>query len=470
MSIGAPDCSRPKGPSMRTSIDQLTGETVELLQQLIRNQCVNEGTPESGNEERNAQLLRDQLDNLGVDFQTFEPSPGRTSLVARYEGTDPAAPALCMMGHTDVVPVSPEGWMNDPFGGELITTDGTTEVWGRGAVDMLNLTSSMLVAFREIVRSGTRYPGDIIYFAVADEEAGGVLGAKDIIDNNWDAVACDYVLTEYGGTPSFTDQGTTVLLTSGEKSGAFRHLEIVGSPGHGSMPWGTDNALIKAAKIVQRMTEYKIAPRLDEMFADRVRALGLDADVEKKLLDPAHIDDALAELPLGIARNLHSCCQMSFSPNVVRSGEKDNTIPDRADLYVDIRTLPGETDEDADNHLRAIIGEDLMPSVTINRRYDDEPEAPALSSTDTPLWSALADSIQIAYPEARVVPSIVTGGTDARFFRAKGIPAYGAGLLSNKISFGEFQNRFHGNNERIDVESLRLTTELWLNVCDRLWV
>ena len=437
---------------------------------MIRNQCVNDGTAASGHEARNARLVRDELDGLGVDFETFEPEPNRTSLIARYEGTDPKAPTLCLMGHTDVVPVSADGWQNDPFGGELITdADGTAEIWGRGAVDMLNLTSSMLVAFREIIRSGKRYPGDIVYFAVADEEAGGVLGAKYIIENHWDAIACDYVLTEYGGTPSFTNDGTTVLLTSGEKRGAFRHLEITGSPGHGSMPYGTDNALIKAAKIVTRMTEHDVAPRLDEMFRDRVRALGFDAEMQSRLLDPSRIDDALAELPLGMARNLHSCCQMSFSPNVITSGDKDNTIPDRADLMVDIRMLPGETDDDADRHLREIIGEDLLSSVTIHRKYDED-EGPAMSTTDTPLWSALRDSIQIAYPEARVVPSIVTGGTDARFFRTKGIPAYGAGLLSNKVSFAEFQNRFHGNNERIDVESLRLTTELWLNVCDRLWV
>lgn len=455
---------------MGTSIETLTSETVELLQQLIRNQCVNDGTPESGNEDRSARLLRDELDGIGVDFETFEPADGRTSLIARYEGTDPSAPTLCMMGHTDVVPVSPEGWKNDPFGGELITTDdGTAEVWGRGAVDMLNLTSSMLVAFREIVRSGTRYPGDIIYFAVADEEAGGVLGAKDIVENNWDAIKCDYMLTEYGGTPSFTDDGTTVLLTNGEKKGAFRHLEIAGQPGHGSMPYGTDNALIKAAKIVNRLSEYQVAPRIDEMFRDRIRALGFDSDTEKKLLDPAQIDDALAALPPGMARNVHSCCQMSFSPNVLQSGDKDNTIPGHADLFVDIRMLPGETQEDADDHLREIIGEDLLPSVTISRKYDDEPDGPAMSTTDTPLWSALTDAIQMAYPGARVVPSIVTGGTDARFFRAKGVPAYGAGLLSNKISFGEFQSRFHGHNERIDLESLKLTTQLWLDVCSRLW-
>lgn len=459
-----------QGANVATSIDKLTQETVELLQQLIRNQCVNDGTPESGHEDRSARLLRDELDGTGVDFETFEPEPGRTSMIARYEGTDPDAPALCLMGHTDVVPVSPDGWKNDPFGGELITSaDGTPEVWGRGAVDMLNVTSSMLVAFREIVRSGKRYPGDIIYFAVADEEAGGVLGAREIVENHWDAIKCEYVLTEYGGTPSFTDDGTTVLLTNGEKKGAFRHLLISGEPGHGSMPYGRDNALIKAAKIVTRMSEYEIAPQIDELFKERVRALGFAPEMEKKLLDPAHIDDALAELPPGMARNLHSCCQMSFSPNVLNSGEKDNTIPDFAELHVDIRVLPGESQDDADRRLKEIIGDDLLASVEITRPFD-EPDSPAISSTDTPLWSALTDSIQMAYPDARVVPSIVTGGTDARFFRERGVPAYGAGLLSNKVSFAEFQNRFHGHNERIDIESLKLTTALWLNVCDRLWV
>ena len=184
---------------------------------------------------------------------------------------------------------------------------------------------------------------------------------------------------------------------------------------------------------------------------------------------PSSIDDALAELPPAMARNLHSCCQMSFSPNVLHSGDKDNTVPGHADLFVDIRILPGETQDDADRRLREIIGDDLLPSVTIKRKYDDEPDGPAVSSTDTPLWSALSDAIQMAYPGAKVVPSIVTGGTDARFFRHRGVPAYGAGLLSDKISLAEFLNRFHGHNERIDTESLQLTTQLWLDVCDRFW-
>ena len=119
----------------------------------------------------------------------FESRPGRTSIVARIEGSDPSAPALCLMGHTDVVPVNPDGWSADPFGGELI--DG--EVWGRGAIDMLNITSSMAVAFRRLATEGFRPKGTLIYFGVADEEAGGHWGAEHMVDKHWDDVGAEYV-------------------------------------------------------------------------------------------------------------------------------------------------------------------------------------------------------------------------------------------------------------------------------------
>jgi len=448
---------------MSDLLDRLTNETTELLQALIRNQCVNDGTVESGNEERSATLLRDELEGTGVDLQLFETEPGRTSLVARYEGTDKDAPALCLMGHTDVVPVSPDGWREDPFGGELI--DG--EVWGRGAVDMLNLTSSMTVAFREIVRSKKRYPGDIIYFAVADEEAGGVHGAKRLIDEEWDALRCDYVLTEYGGTPVTGDDGTVVLLTTTEKGGSARRITVKGEPGHGSMPYGTDNALVKAAEVVRRLVAYEPAARIDEMFGARVKALNFPTDIEQRLLDPVRHAEALAEIDPGMARNLHSCAHTSFSPNIVHSGSKINTIPDTAVLEVDIRILPGETAEDVEAHLRAALGDELMDEIEVEAIHG---MAASQSPTGTELWRALTESVQMAYPDARVMPSMVTGGTDARFFREMGVTCYGAGLLSPQLGLGEFLNRFHGHNERIDVDSLRLTTKLWLDVVDRLWV
>ena len=140
--------------------EELTNQTVELLQSLIRNECVNTGAVESGEEEKNSDLLETFLEGPGVEIEHFDCLPGRRSVVARIEGTDPEAPALCLMGHTDVVPVSPEGWSREPFAGDLV--DG--EVWGRGAVDMLNLTSSMAVAFRHLASNNFRPKGDLIYF------------------------------------------------------------------------------------------------------------------------------------------------------------------------------------------------------------------------------------------------------------------------------------------------------------------
>lgn len=451
-----------------STLGRLTNETIELLQALIRNQCVNDGTAESGHEERSAKLLRDELEGTGVDFQTFEPTPGRTSLVARYPGTDPDAPALCLMGHTDVVPVSPDGWERDPFGGELVAgaTPGEAEVWGRGAVDMLNLTSSMAVAFRHIIASGKRYPGDIVYFAVADEEAGGTHGAEQLVRDQWDALHCDFVLTEFGGIPFQSPAGTTLLITTAEKGVGWRKLTVRGTPGHGSMPYKTDNALVKAAEVVRRLAEYRPAPKLDELWNARVRAMGLSAELTSKLLDPAHLAEALDELPPEVARNAHSCSHTTFSPNVIGGGNKTNIIPDEVVIEVDIRTLPGETRDDVNAHLLAALGP-AMEYVEVEIIQEDLSTS---SPTDNRLWDALVDSTKGAYPDAAVIPSLVTGGTDSRFFRQAGAVAYGAGLLSHRLGVGEFMRRFHGHNERIDVESLRLTTKLWLDVVDRLWV
>ena len=154
----------------------LAKESSDLLAHLIRNACVNDGTPESGFESRSTDVLAQYLGDTGLDLERFTAQPGRENLVARIEGSDPSAPTLLLMGHTDVVPVNPDGWQRDPFAGEIV--DG--EVWGRGAVDMLNLTATMAVAFRDLARSGFRPRGTLIYFAVADEENLGTWGAEHL--------------------------------------------------------------------------------------------------------------------------------------------------------------------------------------------------------------------------------------------------------------------------------------------------
>jgi len=439
----------------------LTGETVELLQTLIRNACVNDGTPDSGDESRNADVLEHFLDGAGLATQRFESRPGRGSLVARIEGSDPNAASLCLMGHTDVVPVSPDGWSRDPFGGDLV--DG--EVWGRGAIDMLNLTSSMAVAFRHLARNNFRPRGDLVYFGVADEEAGGKWGAEWMFEHHPDAIDADYVVTELGGWSSVDVHGhRSVTVNIGEKGLAWRRLRVHGTPGHGSMPYESDNALVKAAKIVQRLGEYRPTAKIGDTWRAQVDAMNIPAELKASLLDPARVYDAISTMPVPVARSCHALTHTTFSPNVAAGGQKTNTIPDVVDIDVDVRTVPGTTRADVDAMLAEILGEFAAHvDVTVLQHHD-----PTISPTDNALWRTIANRTQIAHPGASIVPGMVVGGTDARFYRDRGRVAYGAGMFSAGMDIATFGNRFHGNDERIDVESLALATEFWVGVATDL--
>jgi acetylornithine deacetylase/succinyl-diaminopimelate desuccinylase-like protein len=438
----------------------LTAETVELLQTLIRNECVNDGSAESGHETRNADVLQSVVEGPGVDIERWEPTAGRASFVARLPGSDPSAPSLCLMGHTDVVPASTDGWEHDPFGGELIDD----EVWGRGAVDMLNLTSSMAVVFRSLVARGFRPKGDLLYFAVADEEAGSAHGARWVANEHPDAIRCDFLLTESGGLHSGAAGRAAVSVNVGEKGVAWRRLRVRGTPGHGSMPFGSDNALVTAAKVVCRLADYQPAPRFHELWRGQVDALGLTDEMKAALLDENAIDDLLADLPNpGAQRLFHACTHTTFAPNVVATEgrPKTNVIPDIVDLDIDIRTMPGESTDEVTAHLKAAIGDDLFERLDVEILMDD---SASMSRIDTPLWDSLQRSVSVPFPDATLNPQFTVGFTDARVFRDLGAVAYGAGLYSPTLDATEFGLRFHGRNERVDVESLRLTTELWERV------
>ena len=441
-----------------TGSDDLTSQTVDLLQAMIRNACVNDGTPESGQEVRNADLLASYLVGSGLDVQSFEPTPGRTSLVARIEGFDSSAPSLCLMGHTDVVPVNPDGWSRDPFAGDLV--DG--EVWGRGAVDMLNLTAAQAVVMRTLADTGFRPRGDLIFFAVADEESGSVHGARWMADNEADAIRADYVLTENGGLHSGTEVVPVISVNVAEKGASWRRLTVRGTPGHGSMPYRSDNALVKAAAVVQRLAEYRPQPRFHELWRAQVESMDLPDDARDQLLDEDRVDGFLADVPhVGTAGHLHACTHTTFSPNVGDGPGKTNVIPDRVSIDVDIRTMPGDHTEEVAAHLREALG-DLADHVETEVIMDDSASS---SRIDTPLWDALERAVTKPFPSARLNPQFIVGFTDARVYREMGAVAYGAGLLSPSISGGEFSRRFHGHDERIDVESLRLTTGMYLDVC-----
>ncbi|MBM3219254.1 MAG: M20/M25/M40 family metallo-hydrolase [Candidatus Rokubacteria bacterium] len=433
----------------------LEREATDLLRTMIRNACVNDGTPASGQEVRNADALEAYFAGSGLTFERYTAAPGRVSLITRIEGSDRAAPTLLLMGHTDVVPANAGGWQRDPFGGDVV--DGI--VWGRGATDMLHITATMAVATRRLATSGFRPRGTLIYLGVADEEAGGTYGAKFLVDEHGDAVKTDYVITESGGVPIPAPDGVKLPVTVAEKGINRRRLIVKGTPGHGSMPFRTDNALVTASDVVRRIAAYQPKARILDEWRRYVSELGLAPELTAALTDPDRVWETLRTLePLGFARFAHACTHTTFSPNLVSyGGSKSNVIPDRIAIDVDIRALPDVSALDVDAMLREALG-DVASRVEI--------EAPrGQPGTRTPLETPLAESMsrvtRALVPGSTIIPRMTSGGTDARYFRFKGVPSYGFALHSQRIPYTQYPLMFHGNDERIDTESLGLSAAMW---------
>jgi acetylornithine deacetylase/succinyl-diaminopimelate desuccinylase-like protein len=435
-------------------VSDATAEVTDLLQRMIRNECVNDGTADSGHEVRNVDLIESVLAGSGLPIERYQSPAGRVSLVTRIEGSDPQAPTLMYMAHTDVVPVNLTGWKRDPFAAELV--DGV--VWGRGAVDMLNMTASMTVAMRRLAKAPAFRPkGTLIFLAVADEEAGGNHGAAYLAEHETDAVRADYVITEAGGFPMPSPAGVRLPVLVAEKAANWSRLRIRGTPGHGSMTLGTDNALVKAAEVVRRIAEYRAPARITDTWRQFIEGMSFPAPIADLLLDPERIMSALDSFPPGMRRWAHACTHNTFAPTVMRAGTKVNIIADDVQLDVDIRSLPGYAIEDTRAMLRDALG-DMADQVEI---VSMSPESPSESPVDTPLWDALQRVSSGFYQGSKLVPLLMQGTTDARFFRRMGIPAYGFSLFSQKISLEDLAAMGHGDNERIDVDSLTMATGLW---------
>jgi len=273
-------------------------------------------------------------------------------------------------------------------------------------------------------------------------------------------VKADFVVTESGGfrMPLPSASGPKLPVMVGEKGAVWSNIRVRGTPGHGSMPFRTDNALVKAAEVVRRLSEYESETHITDIWRRFVESADLPPEMTAMLLDANAVADFVASTPdLGMARMVHACTHTSIAPTVLRGGTKTNVIPDVVDLQLDIRTLPGQTSDDVRLMLEDALG-DLAGQVQITGISNDDPSA---SPLDTPLWDSIRRATEALVPGSTTVPFLLVGATDARFFRRKGTVAYGAGIFSPQISFADFASMFHGNNERIDVESIELGTEFW---------
>jgi len=318
----------------------------------------------------------------------------------------------------------------------------------------------MAVVFkRHLKGTAPRLRGDLLYLAVADEEAAGTLGAQWITEHKWDAVKCDYLLTEIG-TPMLGGQGGVGLpVTVAEKGPQWRRVVASGEPGHGSQPYATANALRPVAEVVARLASSPAPVIISDEWRRFVAAWD-PGDIATDLLDADQVDAAIDRLAiddLGLARWAHACTHLTVSPNVLHAGVKANVIPDGAEAEIDVRSLPGQDNADVDDHFRKVLGPDLHDEVDILTIQ----AAPASASAPSgPLWEAIGAATEALRPGTHLIPSLIPVGTDARFFRRKGTVAYGVGLFDDQVEFGDFLRMFHGHDERVSEQSLALTVSL----------
>ena len=442
--------------------DRYLDDAVALTQQLIRNACVNTGDPSSGNEIRSVRTIQEYLGDEGT---VVEPLPGRASVVYRIHGADPDAPALLLIPHLDVVPAERSSWSHDPFAGDIV--DGF--IWGRGAVDMLNVTASMLAVFKALLDGASPTPrGDIILAAVADEEAGGVYGAQHLVERHWDLVTCDMVLTEVAGPNLTNANGTALPVTVAEKGSAWRTVRAHGISGHGSQPYARNNAVVDLARAFADIATTPQPILITNEWVRFVDYLPLDAATLEDLVDPERVDAAIeriAEFDMTLARWVHACTHLTLSPTVIAGGGKANVIPSAAGGEIDIRILPGQGTEDLNDHLRKTLGPDRFDALEFEVVFDSQANT---SPPDGPLWEAIANAAAIHTGSRTLAPTLTPVMTDARFFRARGIPAYGVGLFDQSVTFGEMLAMFHGADERVSVESVRRTTSFLSTVIQQL--
>jgi acetylornithine deacetylase/succinyl-diaminopimelate desuccinylase-like protein len=414
-------------------------EVAKLCRELIRFDTSNYGDSSGPGERVAAEYVMDKLTEVGLSPELIESEPGRASVVVRIEGEDPERDALLVHGHLDVVPADANDWKVDPFAGEVLEDC----VWGRGAVDMKDMDAMMLAVLRQRVREGRRPPRDMVFAWLADEEAGGGLGARWLVDHRPELFeGCTEAVSEVGGF-SYTVRDDLRLypIETAQKGMAWMKLTARGRAGHGSMV-NRENAVTALAEAVGRIGRYQWPVRrtatVDRFLAELADAMAID-------LEPEGIEALVASLG-GLSRVVAATLRNTAAPTMLAAGYKTNVIPQVATAQVDGRFLPGHEEE-----FLATIDELLGPDVTREWLHYDI----ALETTfDGALVEAMSASLLAEDPGARPVPYCLSAGTDNKSFSRLGMRGFGFSPLQLPPDL-DFAGMFHGVDERVPIEGLR---------------
>jgi len=434
-------------PVDSTVADNRLDLTAEIARDLIRFDTTNYGEGRSNGETDAAEYVEARLLGLGLEPQVFDSAPGRTSVVARVKGRDSSKGALVVHGHLDVVPADPANWSVDPFEG--VIKDGL--LWGRGAVDMKNMDAMMLASLQDILGAGKEPARDLVVAFFADEEAGGVFGSHYLVDTHPELFAgATEAISEVGGYSITLGGKRAYLLQTGEKALIWIKLVARGQAAHGSRLIH-DNAITRLAEAVAKVGRREWPIRLTNTTTQLLGELARILEVDPQRVGP----DELA-LATGTASGfIQASLRTTTNPTLLRAGYKHNVIPDLAEAFIDIRSLPGE--EDA---VLAEVAELVGPEIEIVIIHRDIGLETEFSG---PLVDAVVATLGQHDPGAPVLPYLLSGGTDNKALSRLGIKGYGFAPLKLPPEL-DFPAMFHGVDERVPLDALvfgrRVLTDL----------
>ena len=432
-------------------------EVAALCSDLIRFDTSNRGDNSGPGERAAAEYVAASLADVGLEPTLLESHPGRASVVTRITGEDSSRPALLIHGHLDVVPADPADWAVPPFSGEIAGDDLTgSEIWGRGAVDMKDMDAMVLAVIRQRLREGRRPPRDVVLAFLADEEAGGLFGARWLTDSHPELFeGVTEAIGEVGGFSATLGGQRLYLVQTAEKGMAWLRLTLRGAAGHGSM-LHPGNVVTELAETVARIGRHewptRLTPAAQEFLEAAADAMGIEArsgpDLARQVLEK-----------LGpLARMIGATVSNTANPTILKAGYKVNVIPGLATADVDGRFVPGYGDEflaEIDGLLGAGVQREFIHhDIAVETEFNGA------------LCDAMTAAILSADPSARVVPYCLSGGTDAKSFSRLGIRCFGFAPLRLPAEL-DFFGMFHGVDERVPVSALRFGVRVLDDFLDR---
>ena len=423
---------------------QARDETVALLQDLIR---LDTSSP-PGNETLAAEYVKRTLDAAEIPSRIVALDASRANLIARLEGDGSKRPLL-LMAHTDVVGVEPADWSVDPFGGQV--QDGY--IYGRGAADNKGQLAAMVQVMRMLERRQVPLARDVILLAESGEEGTTEVGIDFVVDQHWDAIDAEYALNEGGRMSATNGRVETVSVATTEKV-PWRGIKLIarGVAGHGSAP-RLDNAIVHLANAVAKVGAFQPPMRLNETtraYLDRLATISPpEAAYRYRNVEHRRLGDDIQEQLRRTDIGINSMLRTSISPNIITGGFRRNVIPADAEAELDIRALPDEDLDQFLNTLRDIIDD---PAVEVTRPTSMRPAAPP-SSLNSEMFQTLERVQAEMFPDAITLPTMLVASTDSAQLRARGIQAYGIGMIRDDLS------GVHGTDERLSVDGLGLFLE-----------